>query len=820
MDKTSEYVLNDAASDKTTRDQLIDDFAGSFAHAAFQTPIDGLTQLANKAGADLPTLKIVNQPEAAPFGSTRWHMQQVGSGFGAAVPFLAINKGMSMASGGGMVAAEMTLGRRVGTAAMAGFVNDSIFRPVADDEQNFGGARLKNGLMGAATFAALTGVEAGLNGAQARMLGVSSRELAINASLGRTMATHFAAGGLVGAGNGQAESLLNGKGFASLQDTAEHAYQFAFIGATMGGFGKLESALAGKGKDSSTAPRDTELAAGEPRSGKENAIARERVLTADVRDTSSRTATESPLQVRLRDDVTLVTKDSPEGWLVPNDKVSYEQARDHAVDRMKRIYDGEPNNLHDLVQDAVAKQRLTPEQAKAYEFFMGDMVHGFETRGASLPAEKSVQEGNLQHTLREARSLLQDPALQNAKPEDVFKALVSSAMSDARKPAGLMAVANHAYVAAVEVNNPLGRALEAAYGETLPAGDKARIINDCSNIVLEHHLQGPRKVLGGMIHLPLIRQSIAGDITAKMGEAGVSAPELKPLVDSLKSRDPGVTMTADQKATLERLGMKQHADEIEGLPGLLDKHLNAENYPARSHGDGPLEVQLNPAQSNSLRRIGLSGLFLPNPESSYYTASQLTSAADQVQYVTPIERSIKYDGMYGPEFDTSKPFRADKLGDGSNTAEGSYFQVRDRLSPAAQQRLDGLMETTRQRLPEMRTNFVSDWSRDRPLTLDVEGKLPFYDSKLKWVEKEAMKPLTPSENLELADLTAKKQVSPQQESQLTNLIERKHYEQAVEMNNAWIAHLVKLGETRGLPSLTITGLAPAPVVPRHASLAG
>lgn len=782
MDRPSaNYELPNNPSEASARQNLIDDFAGSFGHALFQQPLDGLTQLARKVtGEDIATKQIVAPVEAAQFGTDRWHMQQLGSGLGAVVPFLAINKLTHAATGSGMVAAEMSLTTRAATAGFAGFVNDSILRPVAEDEQNFFGARIKNGLTSAVTFASLTGVEAGLNRTQARMMGLSSgRELALNSSLGRTMATHFAAGGLVGAGNAQAESIFSGTGFATTQDTIEHAYQFAFIGASMGGFGKLEQSLSNKIKPEVARGGDA------PRTA-------EKTMQAGAREVLL------PILERLKNDTGRVNKDTPESWLVAKDPIAYESARAVAVDRMSKIYDGEPQNLHELLQEATTKGRLTPEQAKAYEYFMGDIVHGFEQRGNSMPSEKSTQVGNLQHTLREARSLLQDPALANAKPEEVFKALVSSAMSDARKPAGLMAVANHAYVAAAEIHKPLSRALKQAYGERMSPAESQRLINECSNIVLEHHLQGPRDVLGGIIHLPLIRQGIAGDIAAKMSTGESPAPELQPLVEALKGRDP-VTVTEAQKTALEKLGMKHITEEIAGLPTLLDKHLNAEKYPSSSHKNGPLELALTPAETRSLQRIGLSGLFLPNPKSTYYQASQITSAADQVQYVTAIERSIKYDGMFGPEFDIAKGRKAIKLGDGSANAEASYAVVRDRLSDIARERLDKMFNQTRENLPKMRSEFVSDWRRDKALVLDSEGRLPFYDADLKWVDVSAAKPLTATENRQLAEMTGTKgALSGEQQTQLTSILERKYYEQAVQLNSDWINHLVKLGETRGV----------------------
>src|SRR5579885_2850623 len=114
----------------------------------------------------------INKPEEATYGSKRWYAQQVGSGFGYAVPFAITHNFRSLTGLSVVARTEQTVastGRlmsaanaiKVGDAAVTGFASDFIFRPLEGDEAKGSIAdhmlqRTKHGASGAVVLGTMT----------------------------------------------------------------------------------------------------------------------------------------------------------------------------------------------------------------------------------------------------------------------------------------------------------------------------------------------------------------------------------------------------------------------------------------------------------------------------------------------------------------------------------------------------------------------------------------------------------------------------------------------------------------------------------------
>jgi hypothetical protein len=231
-----------------TVSQLAEDVWRSAAYAAFQSPLEGITQLSEKVtGYQLPHWQLVNPVEPAELGTKygvlRGHLQQFGSGVGMALPLFAINGGIRAAAGRTLGFASMGLAQRAGTAAATALVYDTMFRPVrADEADNFWAAKLTNGALTAATVAGALTMDIHLNrgiDSLPRSLGIAAAE-GTERSLGRIMLSQYVLGTAVGALNAHASSFLSNKGLGNLDDVAKTAYRFGYAGASLGAFARLE----------------------------------------------------------------------------------------------------------------------------------------------------------------------------------------------------------------------------------------------------------------------------------------------------------------------------------------------------------------------------------------------------------------------------------------------------------------------------------------------------------------------------------------------------------------------------------------------------
>lgn len=276
---------NDSGSveKSTTHPSLLDlgvDFGRAALYSGIQAPITGVSQLIDQV-ADThisKSLSFISAPEHAEFGSADWHAQQLGGALGTVLPFLAIHKGMSTA-----FKDTALLSNPISQGASSGFVFGTIFQP-SNDGANFWSSRLKNGVSTGITFGALSG----LNGAIGKVAesealsGTFAQKVAANPIFSGVISGVPA--GLVGA---EAESLLNGKGFASGQDLVQSAYGYGLIGGAFGALSRFERPSTNQSADSSHSAK-----MGQTDSGlKADSIAEPKLL--------SRALAEEPLQTRV-----------------------------------------------------------------------------------------------------------------------------------------------------------------------------------------------------------------------------------------------------------------------------------------------------------------------------------------------------------------------------------------------------------------------------------------------------------------------------------------------------------------------------------------
>lgn len=247
------------------------DFLRSVGHAALQSPLDGMTQLVNHAAGKelLPHLHLIDRPRHADFGTASWHLQQIGGAVGLVIPFGLLNKGVR--AGGHVVGGaarfaglgkvlESPLARAalpVAEAGATGALFEGLLRPVQAGEGNFNEVRGRNAIAGALTFGTLQAATMGLKGFSSWRFAESSPWL-INGT-GADMGRHLIAGGLAGAVDAEARSLLSGKGAAAAADVYQSAYGFMFVGGALRGSRWAADRMQGRESVADVISRDRSL---------------------------------------------------------------------------------------------------------------------------------------------------------------------------------------------------------------------------------------------------------------------------------------------------------------------------------------------------------------------------------------------------------------------------------------------------------------------------------------------------------------------------------------------------------------------------------
>jgi hypothetical protein len=212
-------------------------------YSAIQAPLTGVSQIIDKvAHTNLEeSTKLFAPPEAAKFGTTEWHAQQIGGAAGMILPFAAV----ALTTRGGL--SKLGLTARAGVAAesgialnsarvaavaeqgLNGFIFDFALRPSDSNSQNFWMDRTKHGVAGAATFATLTASSIGLK----QVIGVAPSASGLLNVLRRDVATGIASGVPAGLVASNASSLLEKGEFAGWQKSAEDVYAMSMVGGVL-----------------------------------------------------------------------------------------------------------------------------------------------------------------------------------------------------------------------------------------------------------------------------------------------------------------------------------------------------------------------------------------------------------------------------------------------------------------------------------------------------------------------------------------------------------------------------------------------------------
>ncbi len=214
-------------------DSLPIEFARAAVYAGAQEPINGVVQLVDKVAGThfLPKLQFIDPCEKAEFGSAKWHTQQFGGMLGVSLNMIYLHKavgGMSNLMAGKLENTAANQGalafRTVLDAAGTGLIHNGLFRPVDKEEGNFYAARLKNGLIGAGTFATVTGSTLGI-----KYLGQNQNNIlgtVLRSDVGSTVLSGIP-GGIAYA---EMKSLSDGQGPASLKSMGQAVYSFSILG--------------------------------------------------------------------------------------------------------------------------------------------------------------------------------------------------------------------------------------------------------------------------------------------------------------------------------------------------------------------------------------------------------------------------------------------------------------------------------------------------------------------------------------------------------------------------------------------------------------
>lgn len=218
-------------------------FARALAYSAIQTPIDGLSQLANSVSKPLlslsvPRIELIAAPQPVEFGSTQWVARLTGGGLGTILPFwfggkLAV-KGMESLSaskllGPSINASGILRENSIAQLAFKGAVYEGIFHPVNENSgRDFWTQRGINFAAGGLSFMAMGYASKSMRGTAFGDRLLSSRvplvapttEVAIDAVSGAT----------AGVADSSIHSLLDGK-LPNARQLSQSAGEYALLSA-------------------------------------------------------------------------------------------------------------------------------------------------------------------------------------------------------------------------------------------------------------------------------------------------------------------------------------------------------------------------------------------------------------------------------------------------------------------------------------------------------------------------------------------------------------------------------------------------------------
>ena len=242
---------------------LVGSFLQTAAYEGLQAPIKGVAQIVDQASGSTKLAKnltFMEAPVKAEFNSAAWYGQQFGSA-GKLVPFIAAYAVTHKAFGAAGLTAEVKAGAQsaskllgknsllIAETAVAGFGTEAIFKPL---EPNFGQSelqlsnsdfltgRLKNGAVGAVTFASLTTGTLGL-----RQIGLAAEKPLVSKLLTNNAFGAAVAGIPTGLISAETHARIIEGRSATNQERVEAAYSMFLVGGALGGLmpaGKAEGA--------------------------------------------------------------------------------------------------------------------------------------------------------------------------------------------------------------------------------------------------------------------------------------------------------------------------------------------------------------------------------------------------------------------------------------------------------------------------------------------------------------------------------------------------------------------------------------------------
>lgn len=256
---TVDSAFASAITDKSVGDRFVSSALHAAAYTGLQAPVDAIAQLGHKTIGTPLAPEMVKAPDQAQFLSAEWAGQQLG-GVAGALPYLvAAHKGARHLLESRMLSPQTRMLAEVGarlapqqakeiarleltSAAATGLFYGGVLTPANGKElsQEFWTARGRNAVTSGVTFTTLSG----------SMLGLKSLGQARGGMVGQVLKSDIGSGMLSGVPAGlvhaNSESLLHGKGMASLNKSVESVTSFTLLGGLMPVGGKVLD-LASKG---------------------------------------------------------------------------------------------------------------------------------------------------------------------------------------------------------------------------------------------------------------------------------------------------------------------------------------------------------------------------------------------------------------------------------------------------------------------------------------------------------------------------------------------------------------------------------------------
>lgn len=238
LTRTDNQLLSGQSEDRS----LVAELLHSAAYAAVQSPLKGVAQLVDSgAGTSLlPAVTFMDSPKEREFLSAKWHAQQFGAMVGMAAPFLLLHKGVGKCSSAAFGQAEASLAaksvltqRVVGEAMVTGALFEGVFKPTernaSNSEDSLAMSRLKQGLVGAATFGTLARASVGLQSLCRAETGMAVRVI------GSDVGSSVISGAPAGMVNAELTSRLTRGTGASTKEFAQSIYSFSVLGGAVAG---------------------------------------------------------------------------------------------------------------------------------------------------------------------------------------------------------------------------------------------------------------------------------------------------------------------------------------------------------------------------------------------------------------------------------------------------------------------------------------------------------------------------------------------------------------------------------------------------------